>query len=691
MTTINLDLNKYNAGYSVLPYIVSSDNINNNKFNYNINICWNEKDIDDMSSIAIGSQLYTECAIFDHGYKKGDKLFIYTGQQDKIGYYSVVDVINDDNIIIDFVLPTPYNSGSKCARYFKYKMPANPNGRCEIDFMDTLKDFVSSKIIDTNNIIDASSTKFEFFIVNAEEYSYKFNFTDNIFDGGNVSFINPSISSLTGVGIQIGDTITIQQDLYMVGYSTITDNGGFAQFNVTSHSLLVGDIITIEGQPVLTEYNRNANVTGITSTSITTDIPFTSGSIITGSIFAAIPNEYNTTTTVLDVYIDLTYGLVIKTNLGFARSTAPISGNIRLANNLTNIYVTEISEKKYVYDVRLDRLEYRRFNGYSPNIMSNNFILTNPGKQKICTIINNNDGKGNYNLIELNSKSFLKAYKDDDTFSMGMLYKFYTTEQNYINDVLLGSCKLNDTTDKNDLYFPIGIESLISNTNTIYLSGFDLELNKNNIKYYTVEIINTTDDSIISDKIIYTINNQCNGLLPIYSVVWKDAFGSWISYPFRMVSKLKTNINKRNTYYKREGQFNDNSFTLNTIDRGNTNYYNESNNDLTLTTGWVNDYANYLIEDLLKSTEVYIQTPDNISINSTLGEYLISTTDEYIITNTGEYILVGSDEFIEYIKSEGYLLPVVLLNNDVEYGDEFIDSLFNYKLTYKFAFNDYRF
>jgi hypothetical protein len=91
-----------------------------------------------------------------------------------------------------------------------------------------------------------------------------------------------------------------------------------------------------------------------------------------------------------------------------------------------------------------------------------------------------------------------------------------------------------------------------------------------------------------------------------WTIIFKDKRGSWAQYPFKMVSR-KFIETERNNFYKQEGTFTDNDFFYDQFDRGEKSFATRSRVKWRLTSDWVTEQQNYIIEDLFKSTQVFIQ------------------------------------------------------------------------------------
>lgn len=697
MITQVLSLNKYNAAYSNMPVIFSSDNVNKPNFNYLVNIGYNAFEVLSMVSYTVLSNVYTQVEVVAHKFLKGQSILIFAGQYK--GIYIVKEVLDVDNIVIDLLLEQPfvYDGLTYMCNFIPYRKSPSPNLNCELDISDSIKDFVKSNILETNDIIDGSSTRFEFFLTAGEEYKYEFSFYDNAFIGGAVAFYNPGITQSSEILFNIGDQIQIEQDTYVWDYSDNIFTGSVGFTSSTAHPFLEGDTITITGQVTNPSYNGVTTITEVLSpTSISTAKTWVSSTPTEGGfIYANIPSEYNTTAVITNIYIDPILGAVIVTNLTFARSTPPIGGVIRPISQFSfRDYNFLEPNTSFAYDIRYDRLDYIKYGGYSPDITGDNYIVGSSAS-RISTIINNSDYNINYfinyNRVEYNSKSHLLVHSDSGSIRLGFKYVFYASEADLFSGSSLGVSYLYEDDDiRPDLYFPVGVKQLINNVNRIDVGSFDLGSEYLGIKYYTVNVIDSVTSDDISSKIYYKINDDCNRGLPTFNLMWKDANGSWITYPFKYVARKSTSV-ERSNYYRSEGVFTNDSFNLTTMDRGESTFYVKGRDSVQLSSGWVKEYENKLFEDLILSSEVYLQTPDTSDVVLVDGEFLVDELGNYITDEFGNYIIVGSDSYFELMSMNGYLLPVTLETKNITYGTDGVDSIFNYEPLVKYSFNNLRF
>jgi hypothetical protein len=166
------------------------------------------------------------------------------------------------------------------------------------------------------------------------------------------------------------------------------------------------------------------------------------------------------------------------------------------------------------------------------------------------------------------------------------------------------------------------------------------------VVYYTVDLL-TNSLSAISNTITFEINTDCSRF-ELFHLCWKDKLGSWISYPFKYKSYENEEF-ERKTYYQKEGRYEGNDFGYDKFGRGDTTYYSRSREKFSLNTGWINEYENELIKDLMSSSSVMMQDPD------------------------------------------GNMRAVTIQNSDIQYGEKENDYIWNYTIDVKLSYNEYRF
>jgi len=121
-----------------------------------------------------------------------------------------------------------------------------------------------------------------------------------------------------------------------------------------------------------------------------------------------------------------------------------------------------------------------------------------------------------------------------------------------------------------------------------------------------------------SNQICFELNKDCSKY-EIYHLVWKDKLGSFISYPFIYVSRDNMEVDRKG-YYKQNGTWENNTFGYDDYGRGDKNFYLRSRKSMIVNSGWLYEFERDLMEDLIQSPSVYLQTPDNRLFGGSLEE-----------------------------------------------------------------------
>jgi hypothetical protein len=129
-----------------------------------------------------------------------------------------------------------------------------------------------------------------------------------------------------------------------------------------------------------------------------------------------------------------------------------------------------------------------------------------------------------------------------------------------------------------------------------------------------------------SNEICFELNKDCS-MYEIYHIMWKDKLGSFISYPFIYVSRDNIESERKN-YYRQNGSWENNSFGYKDYERGEKDFYVRSRKSIIVNSGWLYEFERDLMEDLIQSPSVYLQTPDNRLYGGRLEEKKIEVYKE---------------------------------------------------------------
>ena len=632
----------YMGAYSAVPIKVYSTDWNTQEaFKYIINLSWDKVLISSDSTISLDGNIYTKItSSTPHNFSLGDTVLVDDSINNNqfTGYYIVQAVISSTQFAINLIPSAPFaSSGSSISKVVKWNLTPDPDGYGKLDLSNVLKDKVFGTLSGQSQgyslTYDGASTRFCYDLYCGSEKKYTFNFDDNIFSGGSVGFYASGITSLSGVPFQVGDVIRIQQNQVAWNYTDNYFDGTLVGFTGnTQHSFLVGQTVTVTGQQTFPYYNGETSIYSKTSNALVVFKNWQGSTPVEPGIIYGVPRpEYNTTATIQEIFVDPTYGVVIITDLAFTTSSVPISGFIQYADGTITSTPIEIAVTgNCVFDAHIDRPDYS-LTYYDQYVIQNRSFTGN----NLSTIFNTDT----YYRVEASTRGFILGHTYLDTYADGMIYQFYNS-----NGTSLGVIRLaKSVAAQKDFYFPFGLNQIggtsyvdVTNTFSSYSGSVD------NYRMYMYDGPGLTQRT---NDISFYLNDDCS-MYEIYHLMWKDKNGSYISYPFIYMSRKNVEADRK-SYYKQEGNWGNNTFGYNDYDRGETTFYSQSKNSFILNSGWVKDYEAELMEDMMQSTDVYIQTPDN-----RLFPCMLNETDLEIFKNINEQLFsytfnvrIGYNEF----------------------------------------------
>lgn len=613
--------NLYMAAYSAVPLKVFDDNYNQvQQYKYIINATYDTSSVISATTSTYNGSVYTLLTTSTpHRFSVGDTILLDDAPNNNLqtGYYNILEVPANDEVLIDlFPSVIIQNFPVRISKFYKWKLTPDLDGFGKLDMSNVLKDVVSQNLtgqsVNYGLTYDGVDTKKCFGLVCGYESQYVFDFEDNIFTtGGTVGFQNSTITSVSGTPFQVGDVIQIQQNPVAWGYTGISqDSYGVKYSSNQPHSFLGGQQIQVQGQTTLPSYNGYTSVRPLpvpTSTSFYTPQPFVGNSTTPGYVYGVPRPSYNTTATITGIYVDPTYGLVIQTNIAWAGNSVPITGQITYPGNL----LTQVLNQYTKYDA------FCVFNAHVNNVdYSIDFFdkyVIEPGSYtdyNISTILN----QENCYRIEPNTIGFLLTHSFNDTFVDGLLYNFYNT-----SGTLLGVIRIPKPSGSLDWYSPIGLQQISQTSYTNVggtFSGYSGQVDSYTI--YAYDATSPTTQAQRTNPICFKLNGDCS-MYEVYHLMWKDQYGSFISYPFIYMSREFIESDKK-TFYQQEGTWKDKTFGYEDYGVGEKTFYQRSRESFTINSGWLYEFERDLIKDLLQSPSVYIQTPENRIFNCHLDQ-----------------------------------------------------------------------
>lgn len=681
-TNINFELQapKYSSAQNPIPVMINIDYDSEYISNYMLNtyVVYDEKYIDEINPVNEFSTRLTFTDEVQDLYREGDSIFLYLGNgvseignEIANGTYTILQVVNNYTIIIDYAFQYDFITPAVNAlvfKYFKYKHKTDRQNNIRLDFQPTLKDFVGKGLLPDgdDNMITLGEDYIKYGIIYGEEYNYTFNFDDNYYDGGNLGFVNSTYTSVLDVPYKIGDKINVTQIVQEWNYDDNTfDSGHLGFISDDVHNFQVGDMVYVTGQVTNEYYNGYSIVVEVpNNTTILVDKTFgESTGTEPGKIYGNPVPQYNGNATIIDIKYVVGVGVVITVDKPHNESTMPIKGKMNLINNAKFgticKYQTFLVGKNdfsfnYSFHNRFDNryLNSIHSNGKNHIELLDEYLVDGDTEllYKASTILSDRTN----NLATEYTNNWITYRFKDDTYmdNYRMVYSFYDTYGN-----LLGKSYKSEYIDGLSVSYATGLKFMLDENYLTDIAPFSFDDNYININSYEMTLNLITGSSVyvpVTKPLSFKLEKQCVGIPHRYSLIWLDSNGSYISYPFNYLPEVTTEVTKSDYYIQNLNTRSDGSLVTNNI-RGGNDYYNKSSDKIKLASGWLNDSTNIIFEDLIRSNDIYLQVSD--------------------------------------IKTEHtYTVPVTLDDKSIRYKSNYHgDMIFNYTPTVSMAVNDYRY
>jgi hypothetical protein len=592
---------KYSAAYSPIPLQVLEGQLNTTSpYNYVVSVAWNKIEIIFISPIVWEGAVWTNLELDGNinPFKKGEKILI--GDAGDYSGFATVIGIQGQYVIVDVSpIPTFLGVGTPFIwSVINWKLSPGVDGDVKLDLSNTIKDFVSSELIDTPEPYDGSSTRFNWELFTHSELRWKKGITTPINDAGLVSFI------VTGEGVnttplKVGDSLKLSWDPIEFLYIDNQFSNGKVAFiaSSTRFPFLPGQNIFISGQITNSSYNGETSVKELTNGGLVlvTEVDWIGSTPQEGgSIFGQPRPEWNGVARVtkiqthasgIQVTVDLPYGTALP-------SGNNISGNVTFADD---IVINSLFEST-LGDLISFNTKKITSNPSPENWMSPYVFESNSTGSNLATIYK----PGVLYRIERASKQWLLSHVADQ-WATFLVFEWYTSK-----NILLATTvfPLDGNLGLRDTYFPIGIDQVLLHSitqvtdNPITIEEID------NYKVYTGD-----PGSPASEPFLFKVEPECHQF-DVWHLIWRDSIGSFISFAFGGAS-LPQIEKESQTYYNNQfySKFNNGEFKEDMLNSGELEFFSRSRKKIELNSGWVNQSELELIEDLFKSTQVYIQSP----------------------------------------------------------------------------------
>lgn len=567
----------------------------------------------------------------DHYLQVGDYIILrdtLNSTSEFNGVFKVLSIVDYQTIIIDLQMgatPSPANNFSVEKLETSYRIDPEPtNGYGRLDLKEFLRTKVNTPQVYqgyNDTIIDASSTRYTYNLHVGEEYSYEWRFFDNgSFSGTALGFYNPAITALTGIPFQIGDEIVVEQDLFAWPFNdNYFSSGNLGFTGSTGHNFQVGQTVTIYGQQTAPDYNGPALIISAGTNNIVTNKPFTTSTPVDNGIAYGVPvPQYNGVATITNIFVDPTLGVCIVTDKNHDTNTLPIGGTIKYADGRLTKKLFELNyiQRNAFYNyfqpteyTLTSMNEYLQLNNGRPSNIASKYqkpVLLSRRLPLQVTL----DNKGYTLFHEFGNDNLTFAtisFYDENFTPFDLETPLYTGDTMYFNVT-------NVLSYTKDFYCINGLEYItnLGSWTDPLTYPFDVYSfvysNLDTIKYYK---IGTADASFqpLGDGIFFELVEKCSKFENI-ELMWEDAFGSFQSYKFNLLSRNYTeaerkNYNKINTFWDIQQDA-----LKNNINVGDTTYSSRGKETIKISTDYINENETYLFEDLMMSKKVYIKEPN---------------------------------------------------------------------------------
>ena len=571
---------RHMAGYSPIPFKVHTDNTESLNYKITTTILYNETSSTASQVVSVNNSLVTKLTI-DNDYRLGD--LVYVENPTYYGYYTIMD--RDATFIIinlnqNALLPNIVN----VFNFIKFKNTPDIDGNIEMNIQDVIKDYVTQNKDFVADSFLGTNTSFEYKIHFGEEYDYAFNFIDNGFSGSTGTVFFYTGLPDPGTDFQVGDSVNVAQQDSNITITGAADNGGLVKlFMSTLHNYAPGQVVNISGSSIAA-YNGLKTVALVSTTnSLELTINEVYAGSTTGLVYGIPVPEYNGIATIVNIFHDV-LGTILELNIPWAGSTQPIPGTITYTNNKKSItfYKANITTRR-VYNAISDNWNISNMTAYT---------LGEYNPTKFSSML------PSVSTINRTAKGYLLIHSSDESYLTNTQYSFYTE-----GGILLGTTELDNTTygTGKDLYIPYTLNEIsLGSTSNNILSYVD------DITYYTMSIDNT-GGTRYTETLTFNVSNDCSEY-DIKHLMYKDSYGSYLSFPFIFKSYDSVEVDKK-SYYKNEGSFTsgaNNTFEIKDTDRGEIVYMSQSRETMTLNSGWLERDEYERFKDLITSTDVYL-------------------------------------------------------------------------------------
>lgn len=538
-----------------------------------------------------------------HKFERGEIIVVGSTTPDYNGYFTVLEVIDEFNIVIerDLVGIPQYSFASKALRF---KVPQNQEKTGRADIANVINDFVKSSY-DAEEYMpyDGRSTRFTYDIYGGAEYEMDIQGIGITNVNGKLGVVlEPSVTDF-----EIGDRVNFTQNVHKYAFTDTREYSSFIGFQGSGSVYFSPNQVVEVVNYDLPEYNGNYVVQFINAEVLVTTRNWYDGSFVipsNGYVAGIAYPEFDGNATIVDILHDgNNVTLVLSKNVNSDWATIPITGRIGFAGNQKVIKpLLHKTLDKVAYQGVQDVFEYRREFFYD-------YVQKTTGSEltKFSTIRTPKNGKTltNKHLISVDSKEHLLVHSLKPQNNQTLDVHFFEGSTGLATFTFTLPAYM-------DQYIPIGLSQMLINPLKTPVAG-SVVTDFNEIvarcTSYTVDLENRVN-------ITYTVDRECSKY-PTYDLIWRDALGSFISFPFKMASHKSVETDRKN-YYRTTTRWENHDLLIDTLSAGEVSYYTQSRDKIVLNTDWISEDQMYLFKDLFNSPEVKVQLPPVDTMNGPL-------------------------------------------------------------------------
>lgn len=648
------------AAYGDLPiYAAASDDTYKRLF---ADIVYNQKPVTSAtpyggSDVAKTVSVPTQLTIVGHGQYVGNMIYL-SGDVKWVGYYRILRVINVDTIVLDIYVDTPsaavWTDGTiKVSSYLTFRSPLDRDLKTYWNFKEALYSFVTSSYPATpaTALVPAASTVFNYGINIHSERKYNVAVAEWIWSPD--QFVTFSVATALTPVYQVGDAVELISNLSTQTTTSQSAPNGNLRLRMEGNRKLFrpGTQVTISGSSIASN-NRVATV--ISRQVLLFNIEFIEVDIPTPTNYSA--NETLILTgkarTEFDVNGVITEKTIVggfthfKLNVKYLNSVSA-NGNYSSQANfptaVTGLSQDAFGKTRKVWQEWFDTgktIYQGNINGI--NWVDDNFAdkcILGPGSaiNKLSTTLPQVNADTylapgvNHTKLNIGSQAYILAHNTGA--ATHTRYRCYNAAGALINDFRLNAATL-------DYYIPAGIQNLVDSPDIVEAVG-DLTATIDQVASWSVGVyFQILNSQFRISEILWFSRAECTHYEPI-TLLYRDDFGSLIGLPANESHRASIESEKA-AYNTKTGKFNAAEDWTHGSGRELTTYLNRGRKKMVVTTDWLQEHDNYKAIGFLNSSE-------------------------------------------QWIDFKGKLIPVNVLNEEIEDKQLVVDMIYNYQFELEFA------